>query len=59
MVALQGAMPLTDNASDQRIKNAVTTARRRVEQVVKPPTVHAPVGAVQEKPMNLDMGDFA
>ena len=59
MVALQGAMPVTDNTSDQRIKNAVTTARRRVEQVDKPPTVHAPVGAVQEKPMNLDMGDFA
>ena len=59
MVALQAAMPATDNASDQRIKNAVTTARRRVEQIDKPPTVQAPVGAAQEKPMNLDMGDFA
>ena len=59
MVALQGAMPVTDNTSDQRIKNAVTTARRRVEQIDKPRTVQAPVGAVHEKPMNLDMGDFA
>ena len=59
MSALREAMPAIDDASDQRIKNAVTTARRRAEQIDRPPPVQAPVGTVHEKPMNLDMGDFA